>query len=52
MPDEKIDEIFRSGAGGQWDPQVIDAFFQAREAIREVMRSDEELTRSPAGLPD
>ncbi len=37
MPDEKIDEIFRTGAGRQWDPEVIDAFFQARAAIRFIV---------------
>ena len=51
MPDEKIDEIFRSGAGSQWDPQVIDAFFRAREEIREIMRGEEEPTKVHAGQP-
>jgi putative nucleotidyltransferase with HDIG domain len=51
MPDEKIDEIFRSGAGGQWDPQVVDAFFRARDDIREIMRGEEELTKVRAGQP-
>jgi response regulator RpfG family c-di-GMP phosphodiesterase len=44
MPDEKIDAIFRSGAGSQWDPEVVDAFFHARDDIREIMRSEEALT--------
>ena len=51
MPDEKIDEIFRSGAGGQWDPEIVDAFFRAREEIREVMRGEEEPTKVHAGQP-
>jgi putative nucleotidyltransferase with HDIG domain len=51
MPDEKIDEIFRAGAGSQWDPDVVDAFFQAREDIREIMRSEQELTKVHAGQP-
>ena len=38
MPDERIDEIFRQGAGKQWDPEVVAAFFRAREDIREVVR--------------
>lgn len=36
MPAEKIDEIFRSGSGRQWDPQVIDAYFRAREDLRRI----------------
>jgi len=36
MPDEKIDKIFRSGAGQQWDPEVIDAFFRARDDLRRI----------------
>ena len=34
MPDEKIDAIFRAGAGSQWDPEVVDAFFEIRDEIR------------------
>jgi len=40
MPDEKIDEIFRSGAGRQWDAQVVDAFFHARDDIRRIVQGD------------
>lgn len=36
MPDSKVDEIFRDGAGEQWDPQVVAAFFTAREDIRAI----------------
>jgi len=36
MPDEKIDQIFRSGAGQQWDPEVIDAFFRTRDDLRRI----------------
>lgn len=42
MPDEKIDEIFHSGAGSQWDSQVVDAFFHAREDIRRIAQGDAE----------
>jgi HD-GYP domain-containing protein (c-di-GMP phosphodiesterase class II) len=42
MPDEKIDEIFRSGAGQQWDPRVVEAFFRARDEIRRIAHSEEE----------
>jgi HD-GYP domain-containing protein (c-di-GMP phosphodiesterase class II) len=38
MPDDRLDEIFRQGAGTQWDPQVIDAFFRIRGQIRELIR--------------
>lgn len=41
MPGEKVDAIFRSGAGQQWDPEVIDAFFRARSDIDEIARSEQ-----------
>ena len=37
MSEEKIEQILRSGAGKQWDPQVIDAFFKAREDIHKII---------------
>jgi HD-GYP domain-containing protein (c-di-GMP phosphodiesterase class II) len=40
MPDDRLDEIIRSGAGRQWDPNVVSAFFRARDAIREISTSD------------
>ncbi len=36
MPDEKIDSIFRSGAGTQWDPEIVAAFFEIREDIHRI----------------
>jgi HD-GYP domain-containing protein (c-di-GMP phosphodiesterase class II) len=36
MEDEKLDAIFRGGAGKQWDPDVVDAFFSARDDIRTI----------------
>ena len=42
MPDEKIDSIFRAGAGQQWDPQIIEAFFRARDDIRQISQADQE----------
>ncbi|MBN1394850.1 MAG: HD-GYP domain-containing protein [Pirellulales bacterium] len=41
MPDEKVDAILREGAGHQWDPMVIDAFFRCREDMRKICRSAE-----------
>jgi len=47
MPDEKIDAIFRSGAGSQWDPRVVDAFFRAGDDIRAIAaREDETVPQS------
>ena len=48
MPDEKIEAIFRSGAGKQWDPAVVDAFFQCRNDIRQIMREAQEEAASVA----
>lgn len=45
MPDEKIDQIFRDGAGKQWDPQVVAAFFRVRDELREIARTDREPVR-------
>ena len=42
MPEPKLDGILRSGAGQQWDAQVIDAFFRARDDIREISRRERE----------
>jgi len=36
MSEGRVDEILRAGAGKQWDPQVIDAFFRVREEIRQI----------------
>lgn len=40
MPDEKVDAIFREGAGKQWDAEVVTAFFSAREDIREIAEEE------------
>lgn len=34
MPLERVEEIFQRGAGEQWDRQVINAYFAARDDIR------------------
>ena len=39
MPDEKIDEIFKSGSGQQWDPTIVEAFFRSRQEVREIVSS-------------
>lgn len=48
MPDEKIDNILRAGAGQQWDPEVVDAFFRARDDIREICGADRTQTAAAA----
>ena len=50
MPDEKIDNIFRSGAGQQWDPDVVDAFFRARDDIRQLVATEHD--DIPPELPE
>jgi len=42
IPDEKLDEILRNGAGRQWDAKVIDAVFQVRDELRKIGHSDRE----------
>jgi HD-GYP domain-containing protein (c-di-GMP phosphodiesterase class II) len=36
IPDDKLDQILREGAGRQWDPQIIAAVFRAREDLRSI----------------
>ena len=36
MPLDRVEQIFREGAGSQWDPAIIDAYFEAREEIRRI----------------
>ncbi len=40
MPEAKIDEIMRRGAGQQWDEKVVAAFFNCRDDIREISQHD------------
>jgi HD-GYP domain-containing protein (c-di-GMP phosphodiesterase class II) len=40
MGDEKVDSIFREGRGKQWDAEVVDAYFTARDDIREIARRE------------
>jgi HD-GYP domain-containing protein (c-di-GMP phosphodiesterase class II) len=42
IPDARLDEILRNGAGRQWDPQVISAVFQVREELRRIGESERE----------
>jgi HD-GYP domain-containing protein (c-di-GMP phosphodiesterase class II) len=39
MPIEHLEEIFRRGAGEQWDPRVIEAYFQSRDDFRKLCDS-------------
>ncbi len=36
LPPERIDEILRQGAGTQWDPVVIDAYFRCRDRLAAI----------------
>ena len=40
MPQEKIEAIFRSGAGQQWDPEIVDALMDALEDIQAISQSE------------
>ena len=37
----RTDAIFREGAGRQWDPQVIEAFFAVRDQVRQATNETE-----------
>ena len=45
MPEARLDQVLLDGAGKQWDPDVVDAFFRARDEIRSIFRSDREPQR-------
>ena len=36
LAEEILNKILRDGAGTQWDPEVVEAFFQARDEIRDI----------------
>jgi putative nucleotidyltransferase with HDIG domain len=40
MPVEKVDEVFRRGAGQQWDPEVIAAYFRVHDEILDMAREE------------
>jgi hypothetical protein len=40
MPNAEVDQVLRDGAGRQWDPAVIDAFFRVRDEIRRICREE------------
>lgn len=40
LPDEKIDAILREGAGKQWDPAVIEAFFRIRDELDAIVQEE------------
>lgn len=40
MEVERVEQLFRAGAGQQWDAQVIDAYFAARDDIRALCREE------------
>jgi HD-GYP domain-containing protein (c-di-GMP phosphodiesterase class II) len=40
LPLERVDQIFKEGAGRQWDPQVIAAYFSAHDDIRLICQNE------------
>jgi HD-GYP domain-containing protein (c-di-GMP phosphodiesterase class II) len=40
MTDDRVDAIIEAGAGRQWDPTVVAAFFHVREDIRDISRRE------------
>jgi HD-GYP domain-containing protein (c-di-GMP phosphodiesterase class II) len=36
LSQSRIEEIFRQGAGTQWDPRIVDCFFACRQDLYEV----------------
>ena len=42
MPIEEVESILRHGAGRQWDPQVVAAYFAVREDVQAICRIERE----------
>jgi HD-GYP domain-containing protein (c-di-GMP phosphodiesterase class II) len=40
MAIEKVDEIFTSGRGRQWDPEVVAAYFSAHQDILDIAENE------------
>lgn len=40
LPFERVDQIFKEGAGKQWDPEVIAAYFRARQDIMTIAQNE------------
>lgn len=40
MAEAKVDEIFREGSGKYWDPEVVAAFFKAKDDIRAISQRE------------
>ena len=36
---EKLDKVLADGAGSQWDPTIIEAFFEIRDEVRRVSKN-------------
>lgn len=51
IPQAKAEEILRSGAGTQWDEEVIEAFFEVSEELS-AMRENYQPRERPAREPD
>ncbi len=46
MPEDQVDRILRGGAGRQWDPDVVEAYFRVRDDIRRICREEQSAARS------
>jgi len=56
LPDEKIDAILKSGAGEQWDPEVIDIVLRIRDDLRQIVSENRvavplAISSGPAVMP-
>jgi putative nucleotidyltransferase with HDIG domain len=47
IPEDKLDTILQAGAGCQWDPRVIDAYFTIRDEIRQIERLEPDGSPNP-----
>ena len=52
MDRERLDETFRDGTAKQWDPQVVEAFFAARDDIDAIAQEAHHEDETDPDLPD
>jgi HD-GYP domain-containing protein (c-di-GMP phosphodiesterase class II) len=50
LPEEKVYSILREGAGTQWDPRIITAFFEVLDEIKQLCASSQQQAREIFGL--
>jgi HD-GYP domain-containing protein (c-di-GMP phosphodiesterase class II) len=46
LSEEKIERVLRNGAGKQWDPRVVDAYFRVRDEIQRIAQNQPDVVEA------